>query len=159
MSEDYKARVQRAMENHHKKLLKDSAPKRKNQKPERNVQDACLAWMRGLNWDVQIYEAKATFDPRSNVWRNQAMPSGTCDCMGIDDMAHAVFIEFKAPGRRSSFNSPKNYKQKRFITEKIQRGAFAVVVDSVEVLQRIYFGWLELKNKEQRIQFLLAELP
>lgn len=156
---EYKERARRALEKHHESLLKSSAPKRKNQKPEKVVQVACVDWMRIKGWDVQIYEAKATFDPRRQVWRNQAMRAGVSDCMGLDSLGSAVFVEFKAPGRRSSFNSPKNFKQKRFLVEKIARGAFGVVVDDVRELERIYLRWIYLATREEKIAYLMSELP
>jgi hypothetical protein len=149
------------MENHHASLLKKAAkPARKNSKPERElVQIPCINWMRSRGWSVDVYEAKATFDPRSGSYRQQAMKAGTTDCMGCDNVGNSVVIEFKAPGRRSSFNSEKRFLQKKFLLEKLNLGCFAVVVDDVLELERIYFHWLSLASREARIAYLMGELP
>ena len=156
---DFKARVRRALTNHHANLIKKYASTRKNKKPEKEVEAIAMAWMRAKDWDVEIYEAKATFDPKRQIWRQQAMKAGVCDCMGLDNLANAVFVEFKAPGRRSDFNSDRKYKQKKFLTDKIHRGAFGVVIDSVAELERIYSQWLAIDSRKEKIAYLISELP
>ena len=161
-SDEYKARVKRALFEHHKRIHKKNNPKRRNKSPEKDeVQKPCMSWMRASGWDVEVYEAKATFDPRRGVWRNQAMRAGVCDCQGITPKGEPVYIEFKARGRLKTFWLLKNFNQQEFLISKINFGAFGVVVDSSDLLQRLYTKWSELRAADPKasIQFLIDSLP
>lgn len=146
-----------------KKDMKERGPKKartKRNKPEKEVEKLCLEWMRQHQWDVQIYESKATFNPRTGHWAQQSMKAGTADCMGCMPDGHMVVIEFKAKGHLRGFNHPRNYRQKLFIKNKIAQNAFTCVVDSPELLQTIYTGWLALRSdKEAAKLFLMKMLP
>ena len=133
--------------------------KRKNMAPEKAVQNACLAWMRENEWVVEIYESKAT--QVNGVWRNQAMKAGHADCAGVMPDGIACAVEFKAPGKLSSFNRGGNERQKDFIIKRIHSGSFACVVDSVERLLLIYDKWSEVKavNPQEAKHYLLSQLP
>lgn len=163
MSEKNKPAAQRATENYIKRQERVAeGPKRKNDKPEKVVEKDCLAWMRAQGWQVQVYEAKATFDPRRGIYRNQSMKAGNPDCMGVDSLGNAVAVEFKAPKKRSSFNSERRAKQKEFILKRIEINTFACVVDSSAMLVQLYMQWLELKNNMQNKEakeLLLEALP
>jgi hypothetical protein len=160
---DYKKRVEEALFRHHEKDLKIidrlQGKGRRNKKPEKEVESACLSWMRSRGWSIEIYEAKATQTSRG--WRNQAMKAGTCDCMGATKEGQSVAIEFKAPGRLSSFNSPGRMRQKLFILKKISSNCFACVVDSVERLETIYLGWCKARVESVDLAraYLMKELP
>lgn len=167
MSDDWKERVRRAAEAYitkhtQKPTTAAGEPKRKNQSPEKLVERTCLEWMRAQGWDVQIFEAKATFDPVRGVWRNQAMKAGTCDCMGNMPSGHGVAVEFKAPGRLSAFALERNHRQRQFIERKIATGVFACVVDSLAMLRSIYGHWRGFQDKgdfEGAKRFLHSVLP
>lgn len=145
-----------------KQLPRETKPRRPNQKPEKLVEKACLAWMREQRWSVNIFEAKATFNPRLGIWMNQAMKAGTADCLGTTETGHSVAIEFKAKGKLSTYAREDNYAQQKFIDEKIAVNCFACVVDSVERLQEIYKKWLDLRmrglNGEAQ-SYLRSEIP
>jgi|GEM_PF-6065663 len=142
----YKDRVANALLKYHaKQLKKDQGPTRKNKKPEKQVEKECLIWMRSRGWSVQIYESKATYD-RKGFWRNQAMKAGNADCQGNDNLGNSVVIEFKAPGKLSTFGLDRNYRQQQYIREKIETGSFACVVDSPTLLETIYAKWRTLKD-------------
>lgn len=133
----------------------------KHGKPEKEVEKACLEWMRSQGWSVQIFEAKATWSPAAGRWLQQAMKAGTCDCLGNTDAGISVAIEFKAPGALQTFNSDNRQRQKKFIIDKINTNVFACVVDSVEKLMHIYARWLEIRTSgaAQGIAYLMSELP
>lgn len=142
----------------------DNKPKKLSKphgKPEKEVEKACLAWMRSQGWNVQIFEAKATWSPDAQRWLQQSMKAGTCDCLGNTNEGLSVAIEFKAPGALSSFNSDKRYLQKKFIIDKIHSCAFACVVDSLQSLQLIYAEWNVLRkyDMEKAKLMLLSKLP
>lgn len=145
-----------------KERVKALGPKRRNAKPEKEVEKVCLEWMRAVGWSVEIYEAKSTWSPEAGAWINQSMKAGTCDCMGSTGDGHSVAIEFKAPGCLSSFNSIKRTRQREFIVRKIESNCFACVTDSLVRLQTIYGTWLDLKQRnfpDLARQYLMSQLP
>lgn len=158
---DRKGFVLKALENFSIKDAKDKgpkAPRKPRGKPEKEVEKACLIWMREQMWDVQIFEAKATFNPRLGIYMQQSMKAGTADCMGCMPDGRMVAVEFKAPKYRSSFNKPSNYRQQQFIKKKISQNAFSCVVDSVEMLKTIYQLWHVIKDDPEKAQMLLMKM-
>lgn len=156
MSDAHKKSVAAALHRHHEKqLTQPDKPKRSNEKPEKEVEKICLAWMRAHQWSVQIYESKATL--KDGVWRQQAMKQGNADCQGSTDDGLSVAIEFKAPGKLSTLR----FHQRQFLTDKINANAFACVVDSLERLQIIYAQWLKLRavGLGEARTYLLSMLP
>lgn len=136
------------------------APRRKNEKPEKDVEKDCVKWMRDNGWSVNIFEAKATYSPEAGRYIQQGMKAGTCDCIGNTDLGVAVAIEFKALGKLSTFNREDNFRQRNFIVTKINSNAFACVVDSVDRLSSIYLRWMELKSDAGAARnYLLSMLP
>lgn len=168
---NYKERVKRAMLKHHEKDLREIKKlsnkwgRSGNKAPERDlVQKPCMEWMKDLGWDVQIYEAKATYDPRAGCYRQQSMKAGTVDCQGVSTDGYALFIEFKAPGKRATFNAPRNEKQREYLLNKINLYQFGVVIDSLELLKMFYFTWRDLvrefgQNSHAPKQYLIDALP
>lgn len=157
-------RVLDALERHHEKLAKQQQSKRKtkNRKPEKDVERYCLEWMRARDWDVQIVEAKATYNPRAGRYlRNTSVSAGTCDCIGTLPDGKFVAIEFKAPGRLSTFAHDRNVEQRDYILKKIHSGAFACVVDSASRLEKIYAAWEEALqvSPDKAKNILLGFLP
>lgn len=161
MSDDYKKRIEASVLGYATKQLKSSSPKRKNTKPEKLIEQECLLWMRSKDWDVNIYEAKATYNIKAGRYLSSAMKAGTADCMGVTNDGIAVFIEFKAKGRLSTFALEKNYRQQQFLISKINHGAFACVVDSAQLLQSYYLQWVMRRDEtiEAGKSFLRSVLP
>jgi len=165
MSNKNRASTLAALEKFSKKDLKEidkiNKPKRKNQKPEKLVEQACIKCMREQCRQVEVYESKATYNPRLGIYMQQAMRAGTCDAMGVLPSGIAVGVEFKAKGRISTFNKEKNHRQKEFIITRIGMNGFFCVVDSVERLKEIYKGWSDLTEISQYAaqEFLLKNLP
>jgi hypothetical protein len=166
---DHKKRVLDALNKYSQKQLDEGKPKESRAhygKPEKEVEKDCLVFMRGRGWSVNIFEAKATWSPSQGCWTQQGMKAGVCDCMGnivsdSHDDGVALAVEFKAPGAISSFNSDKRYLQRKFIVDKINAGAFACVVDSAALLEKIYSRWHEIRatDKSGARQFLISSLP
>lgn len=158
---DYKKRVLDAINRSSIKQLKLLNPKRKNQKPEKLVETECLLWMRDQSWDVDIYESKATYNPMIGRYVSQSMKAGVCDCMGMSSDGFAVYIEFKAKGKLSSFSKDSNERQREFLISKINFGAFACVVDSAQLLEAYYIQWLKRRAVDvaDAKEFLFEKLP
>lgn len=163
---DHKRRVQAALEKFAAKDLKEidkiQGKGRKNASPEKDlVATPCMAWMRQQGWSVDIFESKSTYDPRRGVYRQQSMKAGISDCLGTLPDGIQIIIEFKAPGRLSTFNKDGNHRQREFVIEKIRLNAFACVVDSLEMLQKIYFNWeaIRYQDKAKARAYLTESLP
>lgn len=134
---DFKARVQKAMENHHAKLIKKPRAKREkpNGRPEKEVEKACTQWLRANGFSVNVVESKAVYSAAAGRYLSGQTDQGFADCVGVHGATGiAVFIEFKAPGKLATLRPT----QKHFLRDKIKFNAFACVVDSVERLQMIF---------------------
>jgi hypothetical protein len=160
-----KNKVTQALLNHHEKDMKELnkingiTPKRKHTKPEKEVEKACMDWMRSQGFNVQVIDSSASWNGRA--WTQKSAKQGTVDCLGNTADGTSVAVEFKAKGKLSSFHSERNQRQVHFIIDKIDTNCFACVVDSVERLARIYNEWLKQRAKGQSCAraYLLSELP
>ena len=148
-----------ALENFYRNQI--PKPKRRNSRPEKEVEHACIEWMRAMKWDVQVYEAKSTYDPKSRRYVGRTMKPGTVDCQGVMPSGRFVAVEFKAKGMLRTFNSPRNMRQAGYLIEKINNNAFGVVVDSVERLKELYHGYMNALSygDEAAKQYLFESLP
>lgn len=155
----HRDRIKKAIENYiNKQDRKLNGPTRRNLKPEKEVEKACLEWMRQEGWSIQIIESKATFDPKRQRYISQSTKAGTSDCFGMTKNVEPCFIEFKAPGKLQTFALEKNGRQQQYLISKIKAGAFGCVVDSVERLKKIYLAWQSLRGDDAK-DFLLNQLP
>lgn len=162
MSDEHKKRISDALNKYSAKQLEVIKPEVRshNEKPEKEVEKACLKWMRDRGWSVNIFESKAVWNASAGAWTQQGLKAGTCDLMGNTDTGLAVAVEFKAPGALSSFNTEKRYLQKKFIVDKINSNSFAAVIDSVERLEIIFKRWSELlPDRNAARNYLLSMLP
>lgn len=130
--------------------------KRKNEKPEKEVERAVMLWLNTNGFDCNVVESKAVYNPKIQRFLHSQAAPGMSDIVGNTDAGRAVFIELKAPGRRVA--SAVSDVQRFFLMRKIQSHCFALVVDSVEYLERTYNQWLALPL-DQRVDFLFKELP
>ncbi|RTL05219.1 hypothetical protein EKK58_08710 [Candidatus Dependentiae bacterium] len=153
---EYKKRVQAALEKYYEKQEnKDSVTQRRNKKPEEITVRSCMAWMRGNGFDVNIVESKSVFNPNIGRYMNSQTRPGVLDCFGNDPFGVAVYVEFKALGKRHTLRP----NQRDFIEKKIKTHCFAVVVDSQECLQKFYEHWRTLDSEAARQQYLFSILP
>jgi len=153
-----KESVKAAMDRHLAKLEpKPKASKRRNRKPEKQVEKVVMSWLRQHGFSCHVVESKAIFSPsRGSYLRGQTVP-GFSDIAGCCSSGYGCFIELKAPGKRSTVSDA----QLAFLTEKIKRGAFAVVTDSTEHLELAYMAWFDLREDNIRLgcEFLMDDLP
>jgi len=165
MSDDFKRRIRKAVENFHEKQLPQKKPakrKKKNKQPEKEVVKACLKWAVKMGWELQVYEAKATYNRHSGRYTSQTMNPGTPDIQGVNNEGIFIAIECKAPGRLSTFNREKNYRQQEYIKRTIRMNGFACVVDSAELLDKIFKKWTIIKktqNSQEAQEYLNSMLP
>lgn len=147
MSAEFKSRTQKALDRYLRRQQQASVGKRppskirsvKNLRPEKDlVQMPCMIWMKQQGFSVEIYESKAVWDSKAQSYVTKGMKSGTPDCMGCTNQGYAVYIEFKAPGRRATLKP----HQRHFLITKAQCGAFACVIDDLEYLKAVWVKWI-----------------
>jgi len=158
---DYKNRVKKAIDGYYRRQKIDDVPKRKNQKPEKElVEKPCLAWLRNNGFRCKIIEAKAVWSKNRNCYTNSHVAAGTLDCQIVTPDGFAGWIEFKAPGKLNTIH--RNPRQLQTLRAEISFGCFACVVDSVELLKSIYFQWIHLKHNgcaNEATDYLLSLIP
>lgn len=137
-----------------RQLKKSQGPQRKNKKPEKQVEADILKWAKERGLFLHVVEAKAVWSEKRQSYTSSSVAAGFLDIVG--NYKHlALYIELKAPGRKSSLRD----NQRRFINNKISQGAFACVVDSVDDLQNLFESWLVTKDLTKRQELLYAHLP
>lgn len=152
--------TKKALHNYFEKQAKEvSRRKKRNFKPEKQVEQACVKFMTAQGWDVGIYEAKAVYNPHAGRYLRGVMRAGTVDCQGVMPDGTFVAVEFKAPGRLKTFNSPRNDRQREYLINKINHNAFGCVVDSAHLLEQIYKAWANEKDLSNRKWLLMDFLP
>lgn len=132
--------------------------KKRNLKPEKQVEKEVLAWCKLNGFDMSVVESKAAFSPAAGKFlkRSRMTSESMPDLVG-NYGSIAAFIELKAPGRRKNLS----LEQWMFLKRKIEDGCFACVTDSVlhlsDLIKRVYRidRPLEVMDKE----FLLKDLP
>lgn len=116
------------------KLERESRPRRKNQKPELEVQRQVLAWLKEHGFSCHVVESKATYSKTAGRFVRSKTTVGFSDITGATPNGLACYIEVKAVGRRGTLRAG----QRAFLMAKIQLGAFAVCVDSVNCLEQVW---------------------
>ena len=137
--------------------LESPTPKRSNQKPEKAVEEEVLLWCRQKQFDVDVIEAKAKFNVATGRYTGRAASAGFPDIVGNTNKGLAVYIELKSKGRR--VGSALRPNQRAFLHRKIRTGCFAVMTDSLEYIDKTWTHFCSLPTIEQRISYLLNELP
>jgi hypothetical protein len=154
----YKSGVKSAIENYYKRELsaQNTAP-RKNNKPEEPVVIDCLKWLKQNGFHVQRVESKAVKNHLTGNWSNPQIQPGTPDIIGNSPEGIGVFVEVKAPGKRSSVR----VSQYKYLSEKLKINCFVAVVDSAKYLETMYKHWchLRLGCLDSAKQYLERALP
>ena len=146
-----------ALDRYFKRQLEEEKPKerRKNKAPEKDVVKKLCAWMRVMGWDYDIVEA-STYDRIYKERVEAKITAGFSDIVACAPGGTACYIEAKAPGRRATLKC----HQRDFLERKIVLGAFAVCVDSPELLNQLWSEYTSLKLKRLSTEaFLLRQLP
>jgi hypothetical protein len=144
--------VEEAMLRHHAKLLKKPQRSRKNAKPEKEVEKQIMPWLEVNGFSCHVIESKAVYSAGAGRYLRGQADQGFSDIVGCDENGIAAFIELKALGKCSTLKR----HQFDFLKSKIDRGAFAVCVDSAEMLNKYYNIW-SASNK--RTTYLYSLLP
>jgi len=150
--------IKRACETYARRTMPKIGPSRKNKRPEIiKTVIPCWQWLRQNGFDISIIESKATYSQSQGRYMRSNAEIGYTDISGNSKMGLAVYIECKAPGRRSDLRGG----QREFLKRKIHTHCFAVVVDSPQLLESLYVEYRKIRSEsfDQAVQFLLDQLP
>lgn len=148
--DDYKARIKAATEKYYKRI--EPKEMRHNEHPEKDVVKEILQWCELNGWSVGVINSSAVYSEKENRYLTTQAAPGTPDILGCTSLGVYCGLEIKAPGKRATMSDD----QMLFLIEKIERGAFGGVFDSVDLLESTYLEWLDSSNKKA---FLLRSLP
>lgn len=139
------------MENY---LKRQDAPKpvQRNGKPEAEFLLKLRRHLKSIGWSVHIIEAKASYSEDSGRYTHGAVSSGYPDLSGNMPNGLAVYLEVKAPGKRSTIRPA----QHQFLIDKINTNCFAIVCDSIEYFDSTFSKW---QSTDMKKAYLLRELP
>ena len=131
---------------------KESGPKRKNEKPEKEVEKDVLDWSKKNNCFLHVVESKAVYSVSAGRYLAGQAEDGYPDLSGNNTDGHSMWVELKAKGKRSNLS----VNQYEYLCSKIDQNCFAVVVDSSDILNEFYYSW---KNSKNRQAYLKSVLP
>lgn len=112
-----------------------------NEKPEKVVEKAVMAYASEMGWYLNVVDSKAVFNPRAGRYIAGMAKKGFPDLVGCDTHGNFLAIELKSPGRLST----AKVEQVAFLNEVNERGGFGFVTDSVDRLHEAYLKYLSFK--------------
>ena len=148
--------IVRALNKYSSKQIKSTNKpmRKKNTKPEKEVEKAVTRWLKDNGFSCNVVDSKAVYSTSSGRYMNGKTDMGFSDIVGCTPNGLAVYIELKAKGKRSTLK----IHQYDFLLNKINHGAFAVCVDSVDCLVDIVSKFRHC-SYENRIKLLTDHLP
>lgn len=140
-----------------KQMKADVQPRRrKNDRPEHNLTVVpCMMWLAEQKFSMNRIEAKAVFNPFAGRYLSGQTEPGVADAFGCAPDGTGCFIEFKAPGKLSTLKD----HQRDWLIQKIERGAFAVVTDSVLDLEHKWTIFCVMRVENAHRDWLKSRLP
>lgn len=149
-----------ALNRYYAKLMREQERERsprRNSKPEHEVKVRVMHWLEANGFSCDVVESRAVYSKAAGRYVNGQTRKGFSDLTGCAPDGTAVFIELKAPGRRSTLRP----EQREFLMSKIQCGAFALVVDSVHYLTDAWTEFTHRRRMDPQLAraFLLRHLP
>lgn len=130
-------------------------PRRKNKSPEFDLTVVpCFKWMQDQGFMIHVVESAAVYSFRAGRYLRGMTTTGMPDMVGALPTGTALFVEAKAPGKRATLRPA----QRDFLEKAIGTNAFAVCVDSLDMLTEVYHQWLTVAP-DQRPKLLLDHLP
>ena len=135
-----------------KKREREGKPTKKNNSPEKTVQDEILAQCKRHGFELYVTDNAAKWNSRVGRYVvSTDFESGMSDLTG-DREGRTCYIEVKAPRKRSTLKD----HQRAFLERKIDRGCFAIVADDWQMVLRTFASW-QMENFSKH--FLRNHLP
>lgn len=127
----------------------------RNSGPEKYVETEVLSWANRMGFDLTVVDTSAVWNPIANRYLRRQASESLPDLIG-NYGSLSVWIELKAPGKRSAINSQKH--QRHFLIRKIKQGCFAVVTDGVAHLSQIWHKYKAAQHFDRKA-ILIEDLP
>jgi hypothetical protein len=158
MDDEHRQRIIKAVENFSKKQIsQDDLTPRKYSHPELKTQAEIIKWCRAQGISIDIVDAASAWERGSESYSRTHVRSGFSDAVGVMANGRAIYIEFKAPGKRCTLKE----HQREFLIEKINNNAFACCTDSIDHIKNLLFKWKEnirLRYNENARKILIDDL-
>ena len=110
-----------------------------SKKPEKIVEAEVMTWLNLNGFSCDVIESKAVYSKGAGRYLAGMTVAGMTDIVGVDPIGRACFIELKAKGKRNNIS----IAQYVFMMGKIEKYAFALVVDSASSLEHYYKKFCE----------------
>lgn len=115
---------------------------RKNSRPEKSVQNQILFELLTLGIFAWVIDSKARYSEKLKRYMRTEIPTGHPDIIGVDSNGYFIAVECKAPGKLSNVSS----YQQDFLQRIRDKGGFAIVADSPELVRSSYLEWVKAKT-------------
>lgn len=122
------------------------------------VEPQVLLFGRQVGMDLSVVDTSAVWNPMAKRYLRRQASESLPDIIGNYNHV-SVWIELKAPGKRSAINSKGSRHQREFLVRKIQQGCFACVTDGMDHLRQLFFRWRNAGNMIDRVAILMGDLP
>ena len=129
----------------------------RNSGPEKKItEEAILDLGLSLGFDFTVIDTAAVWNPIAQKFQRRQASESLPDLIGNHGRV-SVWVELKAPGRRSAVNQSKD--QRKFLIRKIKSGCFACVTDGPVHFRALWIRWQRCQNEAERYQLLMNDLP
>lgn len=129
-------------------------PRRRNKTPEADLQAKIIKNGKKDDFKLYITDSSARWSGEAEAYVSEKYESGMSDLTGDRD-GLACYVEVKAPGKRYTLKM----HQREFLLKKIDRGCFAVCVDSYELLVETWVKWRQKGNYKEVLKRALPKPP
>lgn len=151
--------AEQALKRYYQRQARQASKRRRtNGRPEWElVKKPILAWAKDNGWCLSSIESRAVYDPAAGRYVHGMAVAGTADLFGNAPCGTAVYLELKAPGRRSTLKP----HQHDFLVQRISTNAFAGCIDSLESFIQLWdkFKQAQTQGASTARDFLLGDLP
>jgi hypothetical protein len=120
------------------------------------VEPEVRAWAKNNGFDLSVVDTSAVWNPMAGRYLRRQASESLPDLIGNWGNI-SVWIELKAPKKRSAINQQKH--QRDFLVRKINQGCFACVTDGVEHLSELFSKWKKAVDHAERRAILINDLP
>lgn len=130
----------------------------RNSGPEKTiVEPDVLYWAKANGFDLSVVDTSAVWNPMAKRYLRRQASESLPDLIG-NYGSLSIWIELKAPGKRSSINVKSSVHQREFLVRKIKQGCFAAVTDGSRHLGELWKKYKAAGFFEKQ-KLLIGDLP